>query len=119
MIQIFSFILAFAFLLNSADAKEIWKIATLEWPPFTCSQCPDQGAGSYALKQVLASQGVAVEFHFFPWSRALKMAKSNEFVGYYPGWPEVLKMGLFHHLQYLNPPLDFSFQSQNLLLGVN
>lgn len=68
-----------------AQAKD-WKITTLEWPPFSCSDCPEGGAAIKALRDVLKSKGITVKFEFLPWTRAIKVARSEGYVGYYPSW---------------------------------
>lgn len=69
-------------------AGEKWKVTSLEWPPFTCEKCPEQGAGTKALKEALASVGIELEVVFLPWSRAIKEGADKSAVGYYPSWPE-------------------------------
>lgn len=71
-----------------AYSAEKWKVTTLEWPPFTCEKCPEQGAGTKALREALASVGVELEIVFLPWSRAIKEGADKSAVGYYPSWPE-------------------------------
>lgn len=67
---------------------EKWVLTTLEWPPFTCEKCPDQGAGAKALRDALKSVGVELELVFVPWTRAIKEGADKKYTGYYPAWPE-------------------------------
>lgn len=71
-----------------AGAAEKWKIASLEWPPFTGKTLPDGGAGTAILREALKAEGIELEIEFIPWSRAIKVAKDSSYVGYYPAWPE-------------------------------
>ena len=90
-----------------ALSAEKWKITTLEWPPFTCQKCPEGGAGIKALKEALKSEGIEVEFTFYPWTRAIKEAASKEFVGYYPAWPEDVVDGFSPSEIVFKSPIGF------------
>lgn len=82
-----------ACILNSANA-EIWKIATLEFPPHTCQfACKENGSMGKALRAALESEGVDVEYHWLPWSRAINETKKGKYIGYFPSWPEDCQNG--------------------------
>lgn len=77
----------------SALAAERWVVTTLEWPPFTCSRCPENGAAAKALKDTLKTVGVSVEFVFYPWTQAIKRGERPEVIGYFPAWTEDFRPG--------------------------
>lgn len=87
---------------------EKWKVTTLEWPPFTCEKCPEQGAGAKALREAMKSVGVEVEFEFLPWTRAIKEgADAKKYVGYYPSWPEDVQAGFTGSSSIFKSPIGF------------
>ncbi|WP_347356202.1 transporter substrate-binding domain-containing protein [Bdellovibrio sp.] len=88
----------------SALAAERWVVTTLEWPPFTCSRCPENGAAAKALKDTLKTVGVSVEFVFYPWTQAIKRGERPEVVGFFPVWPETFRPGFSpSHLLFRSP----------------
>lgn len=91
----------------SSWAGERWLITTLEWPPFSCEKCPEQGAGCKALKEAMKTVGVDVEFVFLPWTRAIKDGAEAKYVGYYPSWPEDVQSGFSPSQAVFKSPLGF------------
>lgn len=92
------------FLLHGVFAQaETWRINTLDWPPYTCARCPENGAAAKALRDSLKTVGVDVEFVFYTWGQAIQKSSDAAVVGYFPLWRESLKSGF-----QLSPPL---FQS--------
>lgn len=82
------FILAFSFFsITSIQALTKIKIATLEWPPYTCARCPDGGVASKVLKEYLNKHGYEVELSFYPWARAVKLTENNQVDALWPCWP--------------------------------
>lgn len=73
--------------ISSVQALTKIKIATLEWPPYTCAQCPEGGVASKVLKEFLLKQGIEVEFSFYPWARAVKLTENNQVDALWPCWP--------------------------------
>lgn len=106
---VLAFLLLFSILLSpQAQAKgERWLIATLEWPPFICSKCPGNGAAGAALRKVLKSENITVEYAFYPFVKARKVADKQNFVGYYPAWREELLEGFELSAPLFSSPLVF------------
>ncbi len=101
-------VLVLLLLLGSCIAKaESWKIATLEWPPYMCSQCYKNGAAAEALREALAKEGIAVEFVFTPWVQAQKNGAKRSFVGYFPAWKEEVLPGFQASSTLFNSPVVF------------
>lgn len=101
------FLIVLSFAVFGEVKAEKWKVTTLEWPPFTCEKCPDQGVGCKALRDALKSVGVDVEFVFLPWNRAVKEGGKAEFIGYYPAWPEDVVDGFLGSDPIFKSPLGF------------
>lgn len=77
------------FLLREKKAeaqKQVWNVLTLEWPPYTCTDCPGQGAAAEALRQVLAQKGITVNFVFRSWTEAIKESSQLQYVGFFPAY---------------------------------
>lgn len=75
-------------LLGSSLARaEEFTLATLEWPPYTCESCWEQGASIAVLKKVIQDAGHTVRFIFYPWPRCVKEAEKGKVEGCWPVWP--------------------------------
>lgn len=79
--------------INPALAAEVWKVASLEWPPFSGAKLPDGGSGIKALRDSLKENGIELVVEYFPWARISLQASTPDFVGFYPAWPEDLVKG--------------------------
>ena len=89
-------ILALALLLGcglSAQAGEVWRVASLEWLPYAGEKAQAQGQAIDKLRRILAADGIELEVAFYPWSRAQRKATEPAFVGYFPAWPEEVRAG--------------------------
>ncbi|EQC48697.1 ABC transporter, substrate-binding protein, family 3 domain protein, partial [Bacteriovorax sp. BSW11_IV] len=62
------------------------KIASLEWPPFTCVSCPESGITIPIIKSILEENGDTLVTHFVPWSRAIKMVNEGKSDLLWPAW---------------------------------
>lgn len=111
VIQRVLWILVTAFLLGGLwvpQAKaEHWVIATLEWPPFTCSRCPENGAAASALRQAMKTVDIEVEFDFLTWPQALKKGARPPYIGYFPVWPESIRPGFTASQILFRSPIGF------------
>lgn len=70
--------MAAAYAQESAD--EI-RLTNGEWPPYMSGQLPDGGLVSRIVTLAFANQNISVSYEFFPWSRALFMARSGALDG--------------------------------------
>lgn len=64
--------------LQVSAAREI-RITTGHWPPYLDERAPGNGFVANIISEAYASQGIDVEFSFFPWSRALIMVRSEHY----------------------------------------
>jgi polar amino acid transport system substrate-binding protein len=96
----------------AANDKEI-KLTSLEWPPYTGQKLTNQGATSAVVRQAFNAMGYSVVINFFPWTRAIKIAKDNpSYAGYFP---EYHSANIASTFTYSNPigvgPLGFAERS--------
>lgn len=77
---------AFIFtVLSSISLAETVKLTSLEWPPYSGQDLPNQGASIAVAKAAFDAMGHTLEVDFFPWSRAVALAKGDDsYVGYFP-----------------------------------
>ena len=62
-----------------------YKVTSLDWPPYTKDKLPAQGASSAVVAEAFKAAGDAVKIEFYPWSRAVDMAKKDKaYVAYFP-----------------------------------
>jgi polar amino acid transport system substrate-binding protein len=57
------------------------RITNGEWAPFMSETLPNYGFGSRIVTEAFALEGVEIEYGFFPWARALEIAKTGEWDG--------------------------------------
>jgi len=72
--------------LPSALWAQPVRLTTLEWPPFTSQSLPDGGLTGHIVKRAFAEAGLEVEFDFYPWQRAVRLAAdpAQPYSGYFP-----------------------------------
>lgn len=85
-----------------ATAGEVWTITSLDWPPHTGPDLPDQGTAIAALRRILAAKGIELRVVFLPWARAKQEAGSGDYAGYYPAWVEGVRAGFI-----ASPPIAY------------
>ncbi|MGH8105062.1 MAG: substrate-binding periplasmic protein [Arenimonas sp.] len=68
----------------AASTKPVVRLATLEWEPYIGTRMPDQGYSAALVRAAFADQGVKVEITFYPWARALLLARTGEVDGLMP-----------------------------------
>ncbi|MBE3667963.1 ABC transporter [Vibrio navarrensis] len=60
-------------------------LTSLEWPPYSGANLPENGYSVAIAREAFLAMGYALEVEFHPWPRAIaKVAKSEQFVGYFP-----------------------------------
>ncbi len=94
-------------LASGSHAEEVWLVTSLEWPPFSGQNLPEQGVGIAVLRAALATQGIKLKVEFYPWSRALKTAKNPRYAGVYPAWPEDVGIGFTSSPVLFKSPVGF------------
>jgi polar amino acid transport system substrate-binding protein len=67
------------------QASHTVHLTSLDWPPYTGAELPAGGATTAVVRAALAAVGYRLEVVFYPWSRAVALARSpSRFVGYFP-----------------------------------
>lgn len=67
-----------------AKAETVY-LTSLEWPPYSSAELPNQGASIAVAKAAFAAMGYQLEVEFYPWSRAVALATRDEkYAGYFP-----------------------------------
>ncbi len=64
--------------LSLAAAPELpstIRLSNGEWPPFTSAQLPHGGGLSRIVSEAFANEGFTVRYEWYPWKRALEIAK--------------------------------------------
>jgi len=67
-----------------ASAKPTVRLATLDWEPYIGQKLPDQGYTAVVVREAFRDQGWNVQIEFYPWARALRLARSGEVDGLMP-----------------------------------
>lgn len=60
-----------------AEPHRVVRITTGEWPPYTSEHMPFHGVASQIIAEAFAEIDVVAEFEFFPWTRAMKIARDG------------------------------------------
>ncbi|WP_137938971.1 transporter substrate-binding domain-containing protein [Chitinivorax sp. B] len=70
--------------MSRADDKTI-TLTSLDWPPYTSATLQAQGASAAVAKAAFEAMGYKLKIEFYPWSRAVDLAKnSKSHMGYFP-----------------------------------
>lgn len=77
MRRLLTALLICAGLCQPAHSQEHIRIAIGEWPPFISQQLPNYGVIPQLISEAFATQGVTVEYGFFPWKRAYEEVKQG------------------------------------------
>jgi polar amino acid transport system substrate-binding protein len=64
-----------------AHAQRTVRLTNGEWPPYLSASLPDNGLISRIVVEAFAQQGMRVQFGYFPWPRALMLAKIGDWDG--------------------------------------
>ncbi len=88
---------------TTPQAGETWKLTSIDWQPYVGSEFKDKGSSAAILQELLKKQGVELVLEFYPWKRSQEMAKTTDFVGYFPAWPSEVTEGFV-----ASDPIDWS-----------
>ena len=92
-----------AIMAGNSFAEETWKITSLDWQPYSGSDMSTQGNSIQKLRELLKKEGINLIVDFFPWLRSKHNAKKEEYIGYFPAWPEEVDEGFV-----ASKPVDWS-----------
>lgn len=100
----------FSVLTAPVWAAEPVKLTSLDWPPYTGAELPDQGASVAVAKAAFAAVGYELTVEFFPRKRAVNLAKDDPgYDGYFPEYyAEELKQDFLLSEPMGSGPLGFA-----------
>ena len=95
--------------IGSAAAETV-TLTSLEWPPYTGAALKEQGASVAVAKAAFAAMGHELKVEFYPWRRAVALAKDDPgYDGYFPEYyAEELKAEFVLSAPIGNGPLGFA-----------
>ena len=64
-----------------AQSQDTIRLTTGKWQPYTSRSAPHYGFASHIVTEAFALVGVEVEYGFFPWKRAMKLARDGKWDG--------------------------------------
>lgn len=74
-----------AALIGSVVAQNKVTLTSLDWPPYSGKSLADQGASIAVAKAAFKAMGYDLTVEFYPWERAVAMAKTDgRIAGYFP-----------------------------------
>ena len=77
--------IAASVVMSASAVAADYKVTSLDWPPYTNEKLPAQGASSAVVTEAFKAAGDSVKIEFYPWSRAVMMAKTDKaYVAYFP-----------------------------------
>jgi polar amino acid transport system substrate-binding protein len=89
---------------TKAYSEETWKIASLNWPPYSGPELAHQGSSIKILKELLKKNNITLIVEFLPWQRAKYLVQTDpEYLAIFPAWPE----DVFDNA-LLSPAIDWS-----------
>lgn len=108
----FSLLLIFLSPHSVADNNTV-HLTSLGWPPYSGKELPDQGPSIAVAKAAFNAMGYTLVVDFYPWSRAVALAKNNDskYAGYFPEYYSAAVAKAFHYSDEMgNGPLGFAHQ---------
>jgi ABC-type amino acid transport substrate-binding protein len=78
------FLFALAGPAGAATQAKTVRLATLDWEPYIGRKLPDQGYTAALIREAYRDQGWTVQIEFYPWARALHLARTGEVDGLMP-----------------------------------
>ncbi|MEW6991975.1 substrate-binding periplasmic protein [Colwelliaceae bacterium 6441] len=101
------------------EKANVWKIASLEWPPYASASMTNGGIAIERLKKILQAKGIDLKVDYFSWEAAQEIAKSHDYVGYYPAWPSEVYEGFVASPTIMNSHLAIMHSANSEQLYVN
>lgn len=65
----------------AAQSRDSIRLTNGEWQPYLSKDIPHHGIASHIITEAFSLVGVDVQYGFFPWSRAMKLAKDGSWDG--------------------------------------
>ena len=77
-------LLALAAPAQAEAPRPVVRLATLDWEPYIGEKLPNQGYTAVLVREAFKDQGWDVKIEFYPWARALHLARTGEVDGLMP-----------------------------------
>jgi polar amino acid transport system substrate-binding protein len=84
-------ILVSVLLSTCAQAGELLRLATLEYPPYSSQHLPGEGSIVELTRRAFAVQGHTVQIDFLPWARVRVALRKGQYQGALALWPKEIK----------------------------
>jgi ABC-type amino acid transport substrate-binding protein len=78
-----------------AAKKPVVRLATLEWEPYIGTRMPQQGYTAQLVRAAFAERGMEAKIEFYPWARALHLARTGAVDGLMPEYYDADREGEF------------------------
>jgi polar amino acid transport system substrate-binding protein len=82
---------------STVTTKPTIRLASLEWEPYIGTRMSDQGYAAMLVREAFADQGMKVEIEFYPWARALHLARTGEVDGLMPEYFDASRESEFEY----------------------
>ncbi|MGQ0587444.1 MAG: substrate-binding periplasmic protein [Gammaproteobacteria bacterium] len=95
-LPLLALLLAVGAAAQAADvpAKSV-QLATTEWPPYIGQSLPGRGYVHMLTERAFAASGYRAEIRFYPWARALALARDGKVAGLLPEYFDAARTGEF------------------------
>lgn len=91
-------LILFLFLfIQTSYAKEKIRLTTGEWAPYISESSAHKGLFSQITTEAFASQGIEVEYGFFPWQRVFQLSRDGEWDGTIAYAKTALREKIYHY----------------------
>ncbi|MBL4799241.1 MAG: transporter substrate-binding domain-containing protein [Oleispira sp.] len=102
----------------SYSADIVVNLTSLDWPPYSSKSLKQQGASVAVAKAAFKEMGYELKVTFFPWSRAVALAKDgkSEYSGYFPEYySEDTEKEFIYSEPMGSGPLGFAERKNNVI----
>lgn len=126
----FVFLICLVIISKNLFAETVY-LTSLSWPPYSDKALNEQGASIAVAKAAFKAQGHTLVVDFFPWSRAINLAKesNSKYVGYFPeyyfetnefSFSQPMGSSPLALIQHIDKPINFNslHDLKGLKLGV-
>lgn len=78
-------LITLALLFTPLLKADVLTLTSLEWPPYSSKSLKQQGASIAVVSEALKAMGHELKVEFYPWERAVHLAKNDaRYAGYFP-----------------------------------
>ncbi len=116
--HLFTLILSALLLIAAPTRADVLTIPSLEWPPYSGKNLPDQGASVAVVRAAVQVMGHELKVEFYPWSRTVYLVKNDaKYAGYFPEYryetddlvfSDPIGSGPLGFVENVNRPIEWS-----------